>query len=254
MRDLFAFSARYTGPDSTQMAGNDDMNEEQIHDAVLSQQYTLKESNTRKGHDMRLKRWYWYCKEGAFVDLHPYPATKLHNYLKVDLNRNVAQGNKGIDSNVQDTLGSLRKLVTIQGCPAFTDNEASLLGAVTAQARKATQRKALQTPNDHDRSAHNRQTLTRAEIDKMFAVCAQNPRLVGARAQVLIQLGLQTGFRGCELIHAKWYDMQMQEADQLCHIGPDAFKAVGIGINHGKTNKTGAMNRNRLCTACICSL
>ncbi len=145
-------------------------------------------------------------------------------------------------SNVQDTLGSLRKLATIQGCPAFTDNEASLLGAVTEQARKATQGKALQTPNDHDKSAQNRQTLTRAEIDNMLAVCAQSPRLVGARAQNLIQLGLHTGFRGCELIHAKWYDMQMQEADQLCHIGPDAFKAVGIGINQGKTNKTGAMN------------
>ncbi len=241
VRNLFAFSARYTGPDSTRTAANDDMNEEQIHDAVLSKQYTLKEANTRKGHDTRLKRWYWYCKEGAFVDLHPYPATKLHNYLKVDLNRNVVQGNKGIDINVQDTLGSLRKLATIQGCPAFTDNEASLLGAVTAQARKATQGKALQTPNDHDRSAQNRQTLTRAGIDNMFAICAQSPRLVGARAQVLLQLGLQTGFRGCELIHTKWYDMQMQEADQLCHIGPDAFKAVGIGINQGKTNKTGAM-------------
>ena len=114
VRNLFAFSARYTGPDSTRTAANADMNEEQIHDAVLSKQYTLKESNTRKGHDTRLKRWYWYCKEGAFVDLHPYPATKLHNYLKVDLDRNVAQGNKGIDSNVQDTLGSLRKLA--QAC------------------------------------------------------------------------------------------------------------------------------------------
>ncbi|DBA74987.1 TPA: hypothetical protein ACH3X1_010330 [Trebouxia sp. C0004] len=32
--------------------------------------------------------------------------------------------------------------------------------------------------------------------------------------------------------------MRMQEADQLCHIGLDAFKAVGTGINQGKTNKT----------------
>ncbi len=36
--------------------------------------------------------------------------------------------------------------------------------------------------------------------------------------------------------------MQMQEANQLCHIGPDVFKAVGIGINQGKTNKLGDMN------------
>ncbi len=33
----------------------------------------------------------------------------------------------------------------------------------------------------------------------------------------------------------------MQEADQLCHTGPDGFRAIGIGINQGKTNRSGAM-------------
>ena len=98
VQNLFAFSARYTGPDSTRTAANDDMNEEKIHNEVLSEQYTFKESNTSKGHDTRLKRWYWYCRDRGFLDLHPYPATRLHNYLEMDLNRNVAQGNKGVDT------------------------------------------------------------------------------------------------------------------------------------------------------------
>lgn len=141
----FAFSAQYTGPDSTQTAASDGMSEEKIHEGVLDKQYTLQEVNTRKGHGTRVKLWHRYCRDRSFLDLHPYPATRVHNYLGVDLDRNVAQGDKGIKSNVQDTLGSLRKLATIQGWPAFTNNEASLLGAVTAQARKATQRKAVQT-------------------------------------------------------------------------------------------------------------
>jgi len=95
VRNLFAFSARYTGPNSTRTAANDDMNEEQIHDAVLSEQYTLKESNTRKGHDTRLKRWYWYCKKGAFVDLHPYPATQLHQLLEGGLEQKCCSGQQG---------------------------------------------------------------------------------------------------------------------------------------------------------------
>ncbi len=77
VRNLFALLARYTGPNTSRTAANDDKNEEQIHDAVLLKQYTLEESNTRKGHGTRLKRWYWYCKEGAFVDWHPYKVITL---------------------------------------------------------------------------------------------------------------------------------------------------------------------------------
>ena len=68
-------------------------------------------TNTRKGHGTRVKLWYRYCRDGGFLDLHPYPATRVHNCLGVDLDRNVAQGDKGIKSNVQDTLGSLRNLL-----------------------------------------------------------------------------------------------------------------------------------------------
>ncbi len=114
VRNLFAFSARYTGPDSTRTAANDDMSEEKIHKGVLDKQYRLLEFGSRKGRNTRLKRWYWYCRDSGFLDLHPYPATRVHNYLEVDLDRNVAQGNMGINSNVQDTLGSLHKLATIQ--------------------------------------------------------------------------------------------------------------------------------------------
>lgn len=58
VRNLFAFSARYTGPDTTQTAANDDMSEEKIHEGVLNNQYTLLEVNSRKGHNTRLKPWY----------------------------------------------------------------------------------------------------------------------------------------------------------------------------------------------------
>ena len=58
VRNLFAFSARCTGPDSTQTAANDDMSEEKIHEGVLNNQYTLLEVNLRKGHNTRLKPWY----------------------------------------------------------------------------------------------------------------------------------------------------------------------------------------------------
>jgi len=160
--------------------------------------------------------------------------------LKVELERNDDKGNRGID-NVQDTLNSLRKLARIQGCPAFTDKDNSLMISVTKQAQQAAYAQATQAPRDHSKSAQNRQTLTSVEIDNVLAVCAQSLRLEGARAQVLVQLELQTGFRGCEVIHARWYHMQIQEADQLCRIGPDAFRAIGIGINQGKTNRTGAM-------------
>ena len=159
----------------------------------------------------------------------------------MDLDKNVDNGNRGIGSNVQDTLNSLRKLARVQGCPAFTDEENSLMVAVTKQAQQAAYAKATHAPRDHSKSAQNKQTLTSVDIDNMCAVCAQSLRLEGARAQVLFQLELQTGSRGCEVVHARWYDMQMQEADQLCHIGPDAFRTIGIGINQGKTNTTGAM-------------
>ena len=116
-----------------------------------------------------------------------------------------------------------------------------MIVAATKWAQHAAYLKAIQAPRDHNKSAQNRQTLTSVDVDNMFAICAQSLRLKGARAQVLFQLELQTGFRGCEVIHARWSEMQMQEADQLCHIGPDAFRAIGIGINQGKTNATGAM-------------
>ena len=175
----------------------------------------------------------------------------MHNYLEVD--RNVAQGNKGTNSNMQETLGSLHKLATIQGCPAFTDNEASLLGAVTTQARKATQRKALQMPNNHDKSAQNRQTLTRDEIGKMFAVCAQSPRLVGAQAQALIQLGLQTGLRGCELIHANGMTCKCNEQTSSVTLSLTFSKRLALAsIKADK--QTWGHELDRLCTACICSL
>ncbi len=157
----------------------------------------------------------------------------------MDLERNDAKGNKGMDSNVQDTLNNLRKLSRIQGCPTFAANEDSLMATVITQAQQARRTKALQTPRDHSKSAQNRQTLTSKDIDGIFAVCAQSPRLPDARAQVLTQLELQTGFRGCEVIHAKWFDMQLQTADQLNHIGPDESKVIGIGINQGKTYVTG---------------
>ena len=175
----------------------------------------------------------------------------MHNYLEVD--RNVAQGNKGTNSNMQETLGSLHKLATIKGCPAFTDNEASLLCAVTTQAQKATQRKALQMPNNHDKSAQNRQTLTRDEIGKMFAVCAQSPRLVGAQAQALIQLGLQTGLRGCELIHANGMTCKCKKQTSSVTLSLTFSKRLALAsIKADK--QTWGHELDRLCTACICSL
>jgi len=239
MQKLFAVSTRYNGPNSGRVSADDDMTEEEIHEAVLRKEYTDNKASTRKGDNTRLKRWYIYCQEKGFPDLHPYPATRVATYLKVDLHRNTNAGNKGIGSNVQDTLNSLRKLARIQGCPIFTAVDISLMTAVINTAHRATQAKALQTPNDHDKSAQNRQTLTSTDKENFLAVCARAARLLGARAQVLAQLELQTGFRGCEAIHASWFEMQLQMPDQLSHIGPDDFKVIGIGINQGKTNKTG---------------
>jgi len=237
---LFALSARYNGPDSSRVAASEDVDEEKIHDAILSKEYTYNKPSTRKGDHTRLKRWQEYCTKKGFPDCHPYPALRVYTNLKVELERNDDKGNRGID-NVQDTLNSLRKLARIQGCPAFTDKDSSLMISVTKQAQQAAYAQATQAPRDHSKSAQNRQTLTSVEIDNVLAVCAQSLRLEGARAQVLVQLELQTGFRGCEVIHARWYHMQIQEADQLCRIGPDAFRAIGIGINQGETNRTGAM-------------
>ena len=71
------------------------MIEEKIHKGVLHKQYTLLEVNSRKGHDTRLKRWYWYCRDRGFLDLHPYPATRVHNYLEVDLDRMLLRATRG---------------------------------------------------------------------------------------------------------------------------------------------------------------
>ncbi len=242
VQKLFAVSARYNGPNSGRVSADDDMTEEEVHEATLRKEYTDNEASTRKGDNTRLKRWYIHCQEKGFPDLHPYPATRVATYLKVDLDRNINAGNKGIGNNVQDTLNSLRKLARIQGCPVFTATDISLMTAVINTAHRATQAKALETPNDHDKSAQNRQTLTSTDIENIFAVCARAPGLLGARAQVLAQLEWQTGFRGCEAVHATYYGMQLQTPDQFSHIGPDAFKVIGIGINQGKTNKTGQMN------------
>ncbi|DBA86781.1 TPA: hypothetical protein ACH3X1_016624 [Trebouxia sp. C0004] len=241
VQKLFAVSARYHGPNSGRVSADADMSEEEIHEAILRKEYTDNKASTRKGDNTRLKRWYIHCQEKAFMDLHPYPATRVAIYLKVDLDRNINAGNKGIGNNVGDTLNSLRKLARIQGCPVFTAADISLMTAVINTAHQATQAKALQTPKDHDKSAQNRQTLTSADIENIFAVCAGAPGLLGARAQVLAQLEWQTGFRGCEAVHATYYGMQLQTPDQFSHIGPDAFKVIGIGINQGKTNKTGQM-------------
>lgn len=242
VQKLFAVSARYHGPNSGQVSADADMTEEKIHEAILRKEYTDNKASTRKGDNTRLKRWYVHCQEKGFSDLHPYPATRVATYLNVDLDRNINAGNKGIGSNVQDTLNSLRKLAKIQGCPEFAAADISLMTAVVNTAHRTTQAKALQKPNDHDKSAQNRQTLTSADIENIFAVCARAPGLLGARAQVLAQLEWQTGFRGCEAVHATYFGMQLQTPDQFSHIGPDAFKVIGIGIKQGKTNKTGQMH------------
>lgn len=167
------------------------MTEEKIHEAILRKEYTDNKASTRKGDNTRLKRWYVHCQEKGFSDLHPYPATRVATYLNVDLDRNIIAGNKGIGNNVQDTLNSLRKLAKIQGCPEFAAADISLMTAVVNTAHRTTQAKALQKPNDHDKSAQNRQTLTSADIENIFAVCAGAPGLLGKRASEAVKLFMQ---------------------------------------------------------------
>lgn len=159
VQKLFAVSARYHGPNSGQVSADADMTEEKIHEAIVRKEYTDNKASTRKGDNTRLKRWYVHCQEKGFSDLHPYPATRVATYLNVDLDRNINAGNKGIGSNVQYTLNSLGKLAKIQGCPECAVADISLMTAVVNTAHWTTQAKALQKPNDHDKSAQNRQTL-----------------------------------------------------------------------------------------------
>ncbi len=94
---MFAFTARYNGPDSSQGAAADDMDGGKKHCAILDTEYTYNKVSTQKGDNTRLKRWYDYCKDRGFPDCHPYPAHRVYTYLEVDLDRNAVKGNRGID-------------------------------------------------------------------------------------------------------------------------------------------------------------
>lgn len=67
VQELFAFSAHYTGADSSRVPADDEMDEDTLHAATISSEYLSNRASTCKCDDTRLKRWYWFCKEKVFL-------------------------------------------------------------------------------------------------------------------------------------------------------------------------------------------
>ncbi len=100
VQSLFAFTARYNGPDSSRGAATDDMDGKKKHDAILDIEYTYTKVSTQKGDNTRLKRWYDYCTDRGFPDCHPYPAHRVYTYLEMDLDRNVVKGKSACSEQI----------------------------------------------------------------------------------------------------------------------------------------------------------
>ncbi|DBA77165.1 TPA: hypothetical protein ACH3X1_009739 [Trebouxia sp. C0004] len=128
VQKLFAISARYNGPNSGRVSADDDMTEEKIHEAILGKEYTEEEASTRKGDNTRLKRWYIHCQEKAFMDLHPYLATRVATYLKVDSNSRQLQFQNSLSCLSQEFGSSITRSLVCQ----FVERKTLLRYAVQA--------------------------------------------------------------------------------------------------------------------------
>lgn len=75
MQELFAFSAHYTGTDSSRVPADDEMDEDILHAATVSSEYLSNRASMCKCTDTRLK--VLVLQRECFPDLHSYPDTRV---------------------------------------------------------------------------------------------------------------------------------------------------------------------------------